>query len=125
MFEDPFWLVSENKEIFFSGVYQHHIIHFDVIHQALLNVKKTIVQLYQTICLKREHSNEKENITISQVEDSGDQIPKEPAGKRRKNNGSCRNILEVTGTWKQYSSRKISRFSPVISDQFLVESIGK
>ena len=49
-----------------------------------------------------------------------------------KNPGSGRNIAEVTGTWKQYSDRKISGFFPAHSDHFpalsarnLLEITGK
>ena len=38
--------------------------------------------------------------------------------------GSGRKAPEVTGTWKQYSNRKIFGFFPMISDRFLLESTG-
>ena len=46
--------------------------------------------------------------------------PEEACRKEtEKNAGSCRNTLEVIRTWRQYSSRKILGFFPVIFDQFL------
>jgi len=38
--------------------------------------------------------------------------------------GSGRKASEITGTWKQYSNRKIFGFFPMISDRFLPESTG-
>ena len=44
---------------------------------------------------------------------------------QRIRNGSGRNTSEVTGTWKQYSGRKTSRFFPVHPDHFPVLSLQK
>ena len=56
---------------------------------------------------------------ISQVEDSGDQIPKEPAGKRRRKHWI---LQEHTGSHRIMEAvfqPENSGFFPVISDQFL------
>ena len=84
-----------------------------------LRIENSLVRLYGII-LQAEGASKSANIgTIFFCFSFPDYIP-----GRKIRAGSGRKAPEVTGTWKQYSNRKIFGFFPMISDRFLLESTG-
>ena len=86
------------------------INHFRYLPRESVELKSLLCTQLIRRCIHR-------NFQMNRLSTSGDIDP-----GRRIRDGSGRNTSEVTGTWKQYSDRKISGFFPVHSDHFPVLS---